>query len=164
MPADVAQGHASFAGTCGSLLTRPKIRGSPHKPRGPALQNKKHLIALRRASEPRARANGYATAESIFSGLIPSSWNAAFTLATSNFPSRARRESAAAAIDSALPDHFSAGRVGSAQVGFEWLSSPAIRSKAGPSVGSGDTVSRPAKPRKSSRPPRIKSESNNGTT
>ena len=44
---------AGVAETCGTLVRSSKIRGSPHKPRGPALQNKKHLIALRRASEPR---------------------------------------------------------------------------------------------------------------
>src|SRR3981081_4211751 len=31
--------------TCGTSVGSSKIRGSPHKPRGPALQIKKHLIA-----------------------------------------------------------------------------------------------------------------------
>ena len=37
--------------TCGTFFRSSRIRGSPHKPRGPALQNKKHLIARRHASE-----------------------------------------------------------------------------------------------------------------
>jgi len=45
--------------TCGTLVRSSKIRGSPHKPRGPALQIKKRLIALRRAQA--ATVNGAVT-------------------------------------------------------------------------------------------------------
>jgi len=38
--------------TCGTFARSSKIRGSPHKPRGTALQIKKHVIALRRTCEP----------------------------------------------------------------------------------------------------------------
>jgi hypothetical protein len=48
---------------CGTFVKSAKIRGSPHKPRGPALQNTKELIAIRRVgfdAEPgrKARVRG----------------------------------------------------------------------------------------------------------
>src|ERR1019366_10151367 len=61
-----------------------------------------HCIEFRLGWQAEAPAPPYARAASIFSVFTPSSAKAATAFWASNLPSRARRESAAAAMDSAL--------------------------------------------------------------